>query len=63
MASTVTTPVTPATLTRTLTLRAGQPSLSLSYELRNVGYLPPTRSQLANRSSCVLLAIPHRKRM
>ena len=38
--TTVTTPVTPATLTRTLTLRAGQPTFTLSYELRNVGYLP-----------------------
>ncbi len=36
----VSTPVTPATLTRTITLRAGQARFTLSYELRNTGYLP-----------------------
>jgi hypothetical protein len=38
--TTVSTPVTPATLTRTITLAAGQPGFTLSYELRNTGYLP-----------------------
>ena len=38
--TTVSTPVTPATLTRTITLCAGQPRFTLGYELRNVGYLP-----------------------
>ena len=36
----VSTPVTPASLTRTITLRAGQARFTLSYELRNTGYLP-----------------------
>lgn len=34
------TPVTPARLTRTITLRAGEPTFTLSYALRNVGTMP-----------------------
>ncbi|HEY3904468.1 MAG TPA: hypothetical protein VGM14_11235 [Streptosporangiaceae bacterium] len=40
LTTTVSTPVTPATLTRTITLRAGEPSFTLTYALRNVGYQP-----------------------
>ena len=40
LTTSVSTPVTPATLTRTITLRAGEPSFTLTYALRNVGYQP-----------------------
>jgi hypothetical protein len=36
----VVTPITPARFVKTLSIRTGQPTISLSYEITNIGYLP-----------------------
>jgi len=38
--TTVLTPITPARFAKTIRIRAGDPTISLSYEITNIGYLP-----------------------